>query len=178
MVTLTNYGDARETYRCGGGVTRIQKVLLLAAALAVPAAIHGMKAEPKQSSCFASGASTYRIVSNASAPDYRIRIDSEAKKPDLKIQLVDRAERADFVLVDDFSDGEPATCRSSTPVRTVALDSTADKPDVTVHLAADVKGADYRIYVHSARFSQQDAAALLAAMWKADQRRQMAWTAR
>ncbi len=155
-------------------MNRIHKALIFAAALAVPAAIHGMQAEPKQPPCFASGASTYQIVANAAAPDYRIRIDSEAKKPDLRMQLVDRPERADFVLVDDFSGGEPATCRSSTPVRTVALDSTASKPDVTVHLSADAKGADYRIYVRSARFSQQDAAALLAAMWEADQRHQVA----
>lgn len=126
------------------------------------------------SNCFASGASTYQIVTNAAAPDYRIRIDSAATQPDLRMQLVDRPEYADFVLVDDFS-GEPSTCRSSTPVRTVTLDgASASKPDVTVHLSADAKGADYRLYVRSARFSQQDAAALLAAMWKADQRHKLA----
>lgn len=126
------------------------------------------------SNCFASGASTYQIVTDAAAPDYRIRIDSAATQPDLRMQLVDRPEYADFVLVDDFS-GEPSTCRSSTPVRTVTLDGVAaGKPDVTVHLSADAKGADYRLYVRSARFSQQDAAALLAAMWKADQRHKLA----
>lgn len=125
------------------------------------------------SNCFASGASTYQIVTNVAAPDYRIRIDSAAAQPDLRMQLVDRPEYADFVLVDDFS-GEPSTCRSSTPVRTVTLDGVAAKPDVTVHLSADAKGADYRLYVRSARFSQQDAAALLAAMWKADQRHKLA----
>jgi len=155
----------------------MRKVLILAAALAVPAAAYAMKAAPatpKQAPCFASGASTYQIVANAAAPDYRIRIDAEAIRPDLRMQLVDRAENADFVLVDDFSGNESNTCKSSTPIRTVSLDSAAGKPDVTVHLSADAKGADYRLYVHSARFSQQDAAALLAAMWKADRRRQIA----
>ena len=155
----------------------MRKVLILAAALAVPAAAYAMKAQPKQPLCFVSGASTYQIVANATAPDYRIRIDAQAARPDLRMQLVDRAENADFVLVDDFSGNEPRTCKSSTPIRTVTLDSATGKPDVTVQLSADAKGADYRIYVHSARFSQQDAAALLAAMWKADRRR-VAWTAR
>lgn len=165
-------------------MNRIHKVLGLSltltvtAVLAVPAAVDSMKAAPKQPSCFASGASTYQIVANAPAPDYRVRIDSKAANPDLRMQLVDRAEHADFVLVDDFSDGEPSTCKSSTPIRTVTLDGSTSKPDVTVQLSADAKGADYRLYVHSVRFSQQDAAALLAAMWKADQRRQVAWTAR
>jgi hypothetical protein len=158
-------------------VSSMRKVLILAAALAVPAAAYAMKAAPKQPLCFASGASTYQIVASATAPDYRIRIDAEALRPDLRMQLVDRAENADFVLVDDFSGNEPSTCKSSTPIRTVTLDAAAAIPDVTVQLSADAKGADYRLYVHSARFSQQDAAALLAAMWKANQR-QIAWTGR
>lgn len=162
-------------------VNSMRKALfLLAAALAVPAAAYAMKAAPapKQPLCFASGASTYQIVANAAAPDYRIRIDAEAIRPDLRMQLVDRAENADFVLVDDFSGSAPGSCKSATPIRTVSLDPAAGLPDVTVQLSADAKGADYRLYVHSARFSQQDAAALLAAMWKADQRRQMASAAR
>jgi len=155
----------------------MRKVLIFAAALAVPAAAYAMKATPKQPLCFASGTATYQIVANATAPDYRIRIDAQAVRPDLRMQLVDRAENADFVLVDDFSGNEPSTCKSSTPIRTVTLDAATGLPDVTVQLSADAKGADYRLYVHSARFSQQDAAALLAAMWKAKQR-QVAWTSR
>jgi hypothetical protein len=158
-------------------VSSMRKILILAAALAVPAAAYAMKAAPKQPLCFASGASTYQIVASATAPDYRIRIDADALRPDLRMQLVDRAENADFVLVDDFSGNEPSTYKSSTPIRTVTLDAAAGTPDVTVQLSADAKGADYRLYVHSARFSQQDAAALLAAMWKANQR-QVAWTGR
>ncbi|MBX9842082.1 MAG: hypothetical protein K2Z80_09785 [Xanthobacteraceae bacterium] len=157
-------------------VSSMRKVVILVAALAVPAAAYAMKAAPKQPLCFASGASTYQIVASATAPDYRIRIDAEAARPDLRMQLVDRAENADFVLVDDFSGNEPSTCKSATPIRTVTLDAAAGTPDVTVHLSADAKGADYRLYVHSARFSQRDAAALLAAMWKADQSRQVAWS--
>jgi hypothetical protein len=88
------------------------------------------------------------------------------------MRLVDSAEKADFVLVDDFSAGEQAPCRSSTPIRTVALDADTAKPDVTVTLSADAALSDYKIYAHSVRFSQQDAAALLAAMWKTDQRRE------
>ena len=47
------------------------------------------------------------------------------------------------------------------------------RPDVTVRLSAEGP-ADYTIYVHSARFSQQDAAALLAAIWQAERRRELA----
>ena len=160
-------------------VMRIRSAFILAAALAAPAAAYTIMAETPQqallTNCFASGASTYQIVAKAAAPDYRIRIDSAAAHPDLRMQLVDRPEHADFVMVDDASDDEPATCKSA---RTVTHDGAAGKPDVTVQLSTDAKGADYRLYVRSARFSQQDVAALLAAMWKADQRQHLAaWTA-
>jgi hypothetical protein len=157
-------------------VNRIQKTLILVAAVALPAAAHSTFAPTRETLCFASGATTYQIARNAAAPDFRIKIaDTLATSdalPDLRMRLVDSAEKADFVLVDDFSAGERAPCRSSTPIRTVALDADTAKPDVTVTLSADAALSDYKIYVHSVRFSQQDAAALLAAMWKTDQRRE------
>jgi hypothetical protein len=157
-------------------VNRIQKTLILFAAVAVPAAAHSTFAPSKESLCFASGATTYQIARNAPSPDFRIRIADGAARPDnradLRMQLVDRAEIADFVLVDDFSGEAQAPCRSSTPIRTVALDADTEKPDVTVDLSADAGLSDYKIYVHSVRFSQQDAAALLAAIWKTNRQRE------
>jgi hypothetical protein len=153
-------------------VNRIQKTFILFAALAVPAAAHSTFAPAKQNLCFASGAATYQIARDATAPDFRVRITDRTEAPDLRMQLVDRPELADFVLVDDFSADGQAPCRSATPIRTVALDAETATPDVTVRVSAEAGAADYRIYVHSVRFSQQDAAALLAAMWKSDQRRE------
>jgi hypothetical protein len=153
-------------------MNRLQKSLILIAAIAVPAAAHSTFAPVPESLCFASGATTYRIAHNAAAPDFRIKIADASPHPDLRMQLVDRAEIADFVLVDDFSGKEPVACRSSTPIRTVTLDADTGKPDVTVNLSADAADPDYKIYVHSVRYSQQDAAALLAAMWKTSQQRE------
>lgn len=153
-------------------MNRIHKTLILIAAVAVPAAAHSTFAPTRESLCFASGATTYQIARNASAPDYRIRIADDSPRADLRMQLVDRAELADFVLVDDFSGKEQSACKSSTPIRTVTLDAGSAKPDVTVQLSTETAASDYKIYVHSVRFSQQDAAALLAAMWKAGQQRE------
>lgn len=150
-------------------VTRIQHALVLFAAIAIPAAAHS-RLPSSDHLCFASGSATYRIAAEASAPDYRVRFDGEAMEPDLRMRMVDRAEIADFVLVDDFGGSERTACAPSTPVRTVKIDLTTPKPDVTVHLSADSGAADYTLYVHSVRFSHQDAAALLAAMWKAGRR--------
>jgi hypothetical protein len=150
--------------------------LALFALAAVFAAVHGTSATfaPPDDLCFASGTATYRIAPGAAQADYRVRIGRDAPKPDLRIQLVDRAELAHFVLVDDFSRAGGAACRNAAWVRTVTVDDSAAAPDVTVNLSANASGADYRIFVHSKRFSQQDAAALLAAMWKAGQRRERA----
>ena len=153
-------------------MNRIQKTLVLIAAIAIPAVAHSTFAPAPENLCFASGATTYQIARNAASPDFRIKIVDGASRPDLRMQLVDRAEIADFVLVDDFSGKESASCRSSTPIQTVTLDADTARPDVTVNLSADAAAPDYKIYVHSARYSQQDAAALLAAMWKASQRRE------
>jgi hypothetical protein len=153
-------------------MNRLQRSLVLIAVIAIPAAAHSTFAPVPESLCFASGATTYRIAHNAAAPDFRIRIADVSTGADLRMQLVDRAEIADFVLVDDFSGGEPVSCRSSTPIQTVTLDADTARPDVTVNLSADAAAPDYKIYVHSVRYSQQDAAALLAAMWKTSQRRE------
>jgi hypothetical protein len=153
-------------------MNHLQKSLILIAAVAVPAAAHSTFAPVPENLCFASGATTYRIAHNAAAPDFRIRIADASAHPDLRMQLVDRAEIADFVLVDDFSGKEAGPCRSSAPIRTVTLDPGTAMPDVTVDLSADASAPDYKIYVHSVRYSQQDAAALLAAMWKTNQRRE------
>jgi hypothetical protein len=153
-------------------MNRLQKSIVLIAAIAVPAAAHSTFAPTRESLCFASGATTYQIAHDAALPDFRIRIADASARPDLRMQLVDRAEIADFVLVDDFSGQEQAPCRSTTPIRTVTLDTGTATPDVTVSLSADTAAPDYKIYVHSVRFSQQDAAALLAAMWKTSQQRE------
>jgi hypothetical protein len=153
-------------------VNRIQKIAASIVIVATPAAAY-RALTPQQSACFISGVASYRIAPGNTAPDFRIKIAGDSARADLRMQLVDRAEIADFVLVDDSSDEEPG-CNPSSRVRTVTVDASARRPDVTVALTADPDAADYRLYVRSARFSQRDAVALLAAAWKAGDRRQMA----
>jgi hypothetical protein len=147
---------------------RLRKTLILIAVIAVPAAAHSTFA-PDDDLCFASGAATYKLSPNASWPDYRVRIDNATPRPDLRMQLVDRPEIADFVLADDFGVVAGNACRSSVPVKTIKVDSEARRPDVTISFTPGDTLPDYRVYVHSVRYSHQDVAALLAVMWKAQQ---------
>ena len=114
-----------------------------------------------------------RSCTNATAPDYRIRIDARSRAP-RSADAAGRSRRASPISC--WSTTSAATSRAPANPRRRSAPSRstrrAGKPDVTVKLSADAKRADYKLYVHSARFSQQDAAALLAAMWKADQRAQ------
>jgi hypothetical protein len=150
-------------------MNRIRKTLILLAVIAVPAAAHSTFT-PQDDLCFASGATTFRLSHKVSSPDYRIRIDNTAPRPDLRMQLVDRPEIADFVLADDYGAMPGTACKSPAPMKTVKVDSEAKTPDIVVSLAPGGDTfPDFRVYVHSIRYSHQDVAALLAAVWKAQQ---------
>ena len=103
----------------------------------------------------------YRMSNNASA-NVTVRIDNAAVKPDLRVQLTDDAAAADFVLLDDGI--AAGACPGGTAIQSVRLDPTAANPDLTVALSR--APAAYKIYVRSAGFSQQDAAALFAVIWR------------
>lgn len=143
---------------------RAHVISLMALAVAVPAATAGSLFAPSASPakpCFAAGNAAYELSGSAAA-DYTVRIDNAAAKPSLRLQLVDDPAAADFVMVDD---GDAAqACSGATSLKTVRVDAAALTPDLTVALSrAD---ADTKIYVRSASFSEQDAAALFAVIWQ------------
>jgi hypothetical protein len=111
--------------------------------------------------CFIAGNAGYRLSSTGAA-DYTVRIDNSTPTPNLRMQIVDDPAAADFVLVDD---GDTAgACDGTATISSVRIDPDASRPDVTVALSR--AAADYKIYVQSAKFSEQDGAALFAAIWQ------------
>ena len=144
---------------------RVQKTLLLFMVVAIPAAAPPFFASTPPNLCFNAGTVTYQLAPNASAPDYRVRIDNAAAQPDLRVALVDRAETADYVLVDDASgDGHP--CVSAGQRRMIKL--VPDTADLTISVSREADGADVKLFVHSAHVGHQDAAALFAVMRRAE----------
>ena len=142
-------------------MTRTHIAALLVFAVAVPAAIAGSFNTSNDAPCFVAGNTGYRMSDNASA-NVTVRIDNAAAKPDLRVQLTDDAAAADFVLLDDGI--AAGACPGGTAIQSVRLDPTAANPDLTVALSR--APAAYKIYVRSAGFSQQDAAALFAVIWR------------
>jgi hypothetical protein len=115
--------------------------------------------------CFTAGAVTYRVSMGTPSPDYRVKIG--ASDPDsgpyLRIQLVDNVESADFALVDDLG-GAEANCASAGLIKTVQVVGESATADATLSLSGEPADADLKLFVHSDRFGQRDAAALFAAM--------------
>ena len=145
-------------------MTRTHLAALLAVAAAIPAATATASffasSASSKAPCFFADSTGYRI-SNADA-DLTVRIDNGSAAPDLRLQLIDDAAAADFVLVDDGDAG--AACAGATAIRNIGLDPQNGRADLTVALSR--APAPYKIYVHSAAFTQQDAAALFAAIWR------------
>jgi len=139
---------------------RTHAAALLALLVAITAATAGSFFAPSETPCFAAGDRSYRI-SNGAAADVTVRIDNAAAHPDLRMQLIDDAAAADFVLIDDADAGN--ACPGGA-VQSIRIDAGARNPDLTVALSR--APAAYKIYVRSARFSQQDAAALFAVLWR------------
>jgi hypothetical protein len=122
--------------------------------------------------CYMSGKTTYRLVKSGPA-DVRIRVEANNAAADIRIQLVEQAEIADFILADD-ADDDLDPCASAKRITTVRADENEKRPDVTVMLSSKPDTADYKLFVNSTRYTSQDAAALLAAIWKSSQRRNVA----
>jgi hypothetical protein len=142
-------------------MTRTHIAALMVLAVAIPAATAGSFLASGDKPCFIAGAAGYRISESAAA-DVTVRIDNTAARPNLRMQLVDDSAAADFVLVDD-GDAVNA-CTGAAAIKSIRLDPGALHADLTVSLSR--APADYKIYVRSASFSQQDAAALFAAIWQ------------
>lgn len=152
---------------------RIRKTLILLVIVGVPAAAQSFFAE-FPGPCFTAGTLTFQISSTAFSPDYRVKIDGQTARPDLRMQLVNSPEDADFVLVDDFTSAEGNACKASMPIKTIKVDSAERAPDLTIDLSNQASSPDYRLYLHSARFSSNDAAALFAVIWKLNSNREIA----
>jgi hypothetical protein len=103
-----------------------------------------------------------RWLPAATAPDYRVRFVAPENNADVRIHVVDNVDIADFALVDDFAAIPSSPCISAGRLRTVRIVETTARADATVSFSGDE--ADYKLFVHSARFGHADAAALFAAV--------------
>jgi hypothetical protein len=140
---------------------KLRKTLILLLVAGIPAAAPALHTGSPDL-CFADGATTYLLSATATDPDIRIAIDNTALHPDLRVRLTDRVEAADFALADDTGALIGDACRPAGLVSTARIVAAGKPADLTVAVARDFSTADLSLYVHSARVSHFDAAALFA----------------
>jgi hypothetical protein len=139
-------------------MTRTHIISLLILIVAVPAATAGsFFGSGSSKPCFISGNAGYELSGSPTAK-YTVRFDNAAANPNVRMQLVDDPAAADFVMVDDGA--EANACKAASAVNSIRIDPTAAKPDLTVLLSR--AEADYKIYVRSSSYTEQDAAAVFA----------------
>jgi hypothetical protein len=142
---------------------RAHFVSLMALVIAVPAATAASSFLSSDASaakpCFAAGKAAYEM--SRGAADYTVRIDNAAVSPSLRMQIVDDPAAADFVLVDE--DDAVQACKAAASIKTIRIDAAAAEPDVTVAMTRGA--ADYKVFVKSSNFTDEDAAALFAVIW-------------
>jgi hypothetical protein len=141
------------------GTLRTTFVLLCVAGTAAAAAPF-LTAAPDL--CFTAGSVTYRLSANAPSPDYRVAIDNQASHPDLRVRLVDRVEAADFALTDDAGTMTGNACTAAGSVKIIRIVPAGTLADITIAVSPQRNESDFALYVHSARVSHFDAAALFA----------------
>jgi hypothetical protein len=140
-----------------------RKFAVLLVAVGPPAVAHTyFHIAAAQTPCFNTGTTGYRVSSATLAPDYRVRVDGHIHRAHVRVHMVDTPDKADFVLVDDVNGAPGSACGPS--VKTIGLATGPLPADMIVGVASDAASADYKLYVRSTRFSQDDAAALFAVL--------------
>lgn len=149
-------------------MSRIASTLILLVCIGAPVGLYVATAPASPNAvapvtasnlCFTAGAITYE-ASPAAVADYRVKID--ASHPDLRIQLVDGVESADFAWVDGV--GGLDACESAGRVKTVRVVGEGSAADISMSLSREPAAGGLKLFVHSARFTHRDVAALIAAM--------------
>jgi hypothetical protein len=148
---------------------RLRKTLTLLCVGGVAAGAASLL-DPSPDLCFTAGSVTYRLSPHAPSPDYRVVIDNDALHPDLRVSLVDRVEAADFALTDDAGSMTGNACKTAGLTRTVRIVAPGLPADITIAVSPQQQAADVALYVHSARVSHFDAAALFALVRQAPDR--------
>jgi hypothetical protein len=147
---------------------KLHKTLVLLLVAGIPAAAPAFLATTPDL-CFAAGSVTYRLSQTAATPDIRIAFDNNVPHPDLRVGLVDDVDTADFALTDDTGMLAGSACKSAGLVRLVRLVEPGTPADLTLSMVRGAGGTDVTLYVHSARVSHFAAAALFAAIHRADE---------
>jgi hypothetical protein len=139
------------------------KILASAVPLLVAAVFARGELLPGQRPCIAIGDGSVQITSMPWQAQLHVSFTDDPATATVRVQISESAEAADFAVVDDVDDvdsPEAGACEVNAATRLVAISANPNVSAPVIYLSPDGP-ADYRIFVHSRRFTARDAAALI-----------------
>jgi hypothetical protein len=137
------------------------KLLVSAVPLIAAAILVRIEYFPGSRPCIAIGANTLQISSVPWHADLHVSFTDDPSLATVRVAISDDAETADFTVVDDVDGIEDTACESTAATQFVAISTHASASAPVIYLSHDEAASDYRIFVHSKRFTERDAAALV-----------------
>ena len=136
------------------------KILTSAVPLIVAAVFARGEFSTSSRPCIATGGASVQITSLAWQAQRQVSFTTDPSTATVRIQLSENAGAADFAVVDDVDSAEDGVCAANAATRFVAISASPPLSAPVIYLSPDGP-ADYRIFVHSTRFTARDAAALV-----------------
>jgi hypothetical protein len=112
--------------------------------------------------CIAIDGGTVEISSAPWHADLRVSFTDDPRLATVRVAISDKPEAADFAVIDDIDSSESDACAATPATQFVAISARRAGAAPVIYLThEDGASADYRIFVHSKRFSNREAAALI-----------------
>ena len=136
------------------------KMLVSALPLTVAIVVTGVQWSERSRPSVCIGETAIQIASAPWQPQQHVSFTDKRETATVRVQIVDSPEAADFAVIDDVDTQDNESCGVAGAAEYVSIIATGIKSDPVIYLSHD-EGGDYRIYVRSKSFSEQEAAALV-----------------
>jgi hypothetical protein len=136
------------------------KILASAVPLIAAAVFARSEFSTRSRPCIAIGGASVQITALPWQAQLQVSFTSDPSTATVRVQISEGAGAADFAVVDDVDSAEDGACAANTATRFVAISANPQLSAPVIYLSPDGP-ADYRIFVHSKRFTARDAAALI-----------------
>lgn len=116
---------------------------------------------PSPRPCVALGSGTVEIASAPWHADLHVSFTDDPRLATIRVAISGNAAAADFAVVDDIETVDDKACEATPATQFVAISTRRDGDMPVIYLSHGDGPADYRIFVHSKRFTDHQAAALI-----------------
>jgi hypothetical protein len=137
------------------------RFLVSAIPLIAAAAFVRVELFPGINPCLPIGADSLQIAAVPWHADLHVSFTENPSLATVRVAISGNAETADFAVVDDVDGLDDLACKETAATRFVAISARPFSSAPIIYLSHDEGASDYRIFVHSKRFTERDAAALV-----------------